>query len=204
MAKVRREVADMPSEEEIRSRTRVPKSRKGASQGILRVDRILAKMARTVSRSNTRIAQIRHETARKVEALREEAATTASGIFLFFDSNRKELTDDGARKSVNVGAGVIGERKNPPSVKTVDDDDERVIRALRRRGLMKRFTRRKTVVTLDREMIGREEFRATVEKIPGVVIVQDEIFFVESLDEVGDIVRALDLRMRKSSGGVST
>lgn len=144
------------------------------------------------------VADIEANLSNEVEALKTEAEINArdyqaeiqrllEGLFVFAEANRRRLTEDSKKKTIEVPAGTFGWRLTPISISIRQADD--VIAALKKLGL-KRFIRVK-------EEPNKEAMRREPEAVAGIKGIaikgQDEEFFARpqkaELEIVSDVAK---------------
>lgn len=96
----------------------------------------------------------------------------AKGVYIFAEGHRAELTDQGARKTVELAAGnKVRWYFTPPAVEV--DEEEEALKELERRGLLE-FVRVKKEI--DKEAILREPEK--IKNLKHLSVGQEEIFAI--------------------------
>ncbi len=172
----------------------VPADREGAARLVRLLGDEQRKLKTIATDAQGRMAKIQEEVTQKAGPHQQRIDSLVDALFLFFDANRAELTENGARKSVDLGTGVIGEHTNPHKVELTDKADA-VIGRLKALGLTD-FVRKKEEV--DRETILQsEENREKAANVKGVKIVQVVEFRVKPAgDEIEEVI-ADEARLKK-------
>ncbi len=188
-----------PAEQE--PEVRIPQDRAEAAEFVGKIGLLRIGISAVEARLGERIAVIQKELAEIQQKLEEETLpfrtemeTLVDGLFIFFETNSPELTEDGARRSVDLGTGVIGERLN--SWKTEIRKAEDVLDELRRTGL-ERFIRQKEEINKE-AMLATKEDRNLASTVKGVAVVREEEFFVRPADLGGvDVTRLRKITIGK-------
>ncbi len=159
----------------------VPASRDEVDTAIAKIGELQRERETLRTAMNGELAGIkeRYETSATIAA--EAIKTLSSGVQMWCETNRADLTRDGKTKTVRLGNGEVRWRTRPPSV-TVRAAGL-VIEALKRLNLT-RFIRTKEEI--DREAILREP--EAVQDVKGLGISQGEDFvivpFATELEEI--------------------
>lgn len=144
----------------------VAQSKTEVIDGIKTLGDLQRKLTRTETEMNDQIAAVTQYHSPEMERLKAEIASFQTGIQTWCEANRKELTQDGKTKTVNLTTGEIVWRNRPPSctIKGV----ESVMEALKKLKLT-RFIRSKEEI--NKEAILNEQ--DAVKNIPGITINRD-------------------------------
>ncbi|WP_431222236.1 host-nuclease inhibitor Gam family protein [Serratia sp. L9] len=134
--------------------------------GIKTLGDLQRQLTRTETEMNDQIAAVTQYHSPEMERLKAEIVSFQTGIQTWCEANRKELTQDGKTKTVNLTTGEIVWRNRPPSctIKGVDS----VMAALKKLKLT-RFIRSKEEI--NKEAILNEQ--DAVKNIPGITINRD-------------------------------
>lgn len=164
----------------------IPRGRDEAAEFVRRVGDAQRKLKMIAADAEGRIGVIQEEVARETQPYQEEIDRLVDGLFQFFEANRGELTEGGARKSADLVTGTIGEHTNPYKVELAEKK-EVVLTNLRQLGLSDRFIR--TVEEINREaMLESNENRTLAATVKGVRIVQVVEFCVKPAETLEEIV----------------
>ncbi len=164
----------------------VPKNREEAAEFVCQVGNKQRELEAIAANAEGRIAVIQQEVTKKVQPHQEKLDRLVDGLFLFFDAHRVELTKDGARKSVDLGTGTIGEHTNPYKI-NLSEKVKTVIKNLKQLGLADRFIR--TSEEINREaMLKSDKNRILAATVKGVKVVQTIEFFVEPEETLKEVV----------------
>jgi phage host-nuclease inhibitor protein Gam len=149
----------------------VPQSRDQASAYIAEIGALQRDLERLAADMNDELAAIkeRHETNAQPQLDRIKALT--SGVQIWCEANRDNLTQNGKVKTAALPSGEIGWRIRPPSVRVTGA--EAVLDALRRASL--------TEFIREKQEVNKEAILASPEKVAGIhgiAITQGEDFFV--------------------------
>ncbi|RMF66571.1 MAG: host-nuclease inhibitor protein Gam [Alphaproteobacteria bacterium] len=139
---------------------------------ILRIGRHQNERKRIEAAMNDRIQKIRDEYQAKAAPHAEAIAELSRGVQVWCEAHRAELTQNGKRKSADLGAGEIMWRMRPPKVSLRNVTG--VIETLNRLGLT-RFLR--TKIEVNKEAILAEP--DAVEGVKGISITQGEDFVIK-------------------------
>ncbi|NCG54518.1 MULTISPECIES: host-nuclease inhibitor Gam family protein [Serratia] len=144
----------------------VAQSKTEVIDGIKTLGDLQRQLTRTETEMNDQIAAVTQYHSPEMERLKAEIASFQTGIQTWCEANRKELTQDGKTKTVNLTTGEIVWRNRPPSctIKGV----ESVMEALKKLKLI-RFIRSKEEI--NKEAILNEQ--DAVKNIPGITINRD-------------------------------
>ncbi len=144
----------------------VAQSKAEVIEGIKTLGDLQRQLTRTETEMNDQIALVTQYHSPELERLKAEIASFQTGIQTWCEANRKELTQDGKTKTVNLTTGEIVWRNRPPSctIKGV----ESVMEALKKLKLI-RFIRSKEEI--NKEAILNEQ--DAVKNIPGITINRD-------------------------------
>lgn len=160
---------------------RVPQTREEAAQFVHDIGCKQRMLKRIETKMGDEIAAATQ--AAEYEASPHQAAlkNLTEGLRIWADANRAELTNDGRRKSVNLGTGVISWRDNPPSVNFVKGWKVAQVVDLLKRIRLGKYIRRKEEV--DKEAILAAPAK-DVEKMREGVVVKSagEVFSVEPFE----------------------
>jgi phage host-nuclease inhibitor protein Gam len=174
-----------PAKKSKEPEVRIPKDRSDAAEsvrlvGLLRdgISVIEDRLGKEVAVIQKRLAEIQQRLEEETLPLRTQMEILVDGLFIFFETNSPELTEDGARRSVDLGTGVIGERLNPWKAEIKKAED--VLEELKRMSLSQ-FIRTKEELSRD-AMLATEESRKLASQVKGVSIVREEEFFVSPVD----------------------
>ncbi len=156
---------------------RILQDREEAAEFVRRVGELKIEVSSIVAQAEARIAKINQEVTDSTAGLKEEMEALVDGLFIFFETNSPELTEDGARRSVDLVTGVIGERLNPwrVEVKKVED----VLARLREMGISDLFVRQIQISEINKSvMLASAINRELAANVRGITIVREEVFFV--------------------------
>ncbi|RME56608.1 host-nuclease inhibitor protein Gam [Candidatus Parcubacteria bacterium] len=145
------------------------------------LDRINAKL-------NDRVATLKERAAQEARVHEERIAALRDGIFAFAESHRKELTENGKKKTITLPTGSFSWRLTPPAVSV--RGAQKVIALLKGAGLS-RFIRVKE--TLNKEAILHDP--KSVAGIQGISIVQKEEFVIKPAE--ADIELVTEIKKKK-------
>ena len=160
----------------------VPQSRDEAVEAIAKIGVAQRERERIQAEMNDRLATIKQEYEEQARPHNEVIKGHSEGVKLWCAAHRKELTQDGKTKTVNLSSGWVKWRLRPPSVKLKGVDD--VIARLK--GLkLNKLLRLKTEVNKDAILAEPEK----VEGIDGIKIEQKEDFVIEPFEsELEEVV----------------
>ncbi len=150
---------------------RIPYSTAEVSEFIFRLRDAKRAIEQRTLNANARIGKIQAELAAETAPLQQELDDLAEGLNLYATAHRFELTEGGKVQSAEFGTGRLGWRTTPPRVEIRGLD--KVIEWIKSRRL-KLFLRAKLEVNKEAMLADPER----AETVPGVSIVQDEIFYV--------------------------
>lgn len=157
----------------------VPKDRAGlekfvsdireAEQKIIALEDDLEK---EISELAAEISELKRKAQAKAKPYEEKINELTKGVYIFAEGHRDELTDRGAKKTVELVAGdKIKWYFTPPAVAVADEEE--AVKELKRRGLSQ-FIRTKEEI--DKEAILREPEK--VKNLKYLSIGQEEIFAI--------------------------
>jgi phage host-nuclease inhibitor protein Gam len=150
----------------------VPKSREEAARFIAEIGAAKRAIEREEGLLAQRIDRLKERSREVVAPSEKRIAELFSGLYAFAEAHRKELTEDGKRKTAVFPTGELGWRFTPPAVSI--RGVEKVLEQLKTLGL-NRFIRTKEEI--DRDAMLRES--DTAGKLKGVTIKKREEFFVK-------------------------
>lgn len=159
----------------------VPQSRDEVVTAITRIGVLQRDRDRLQSDMNDQIAAIKERFEEAARPAAEEIKGLSSGVQIWCEAHRDELTAAGKTKTVTMGSGEVRWRMTPPKVtlRAVD----MVIQLLKEKGLA-RFLRTKEEVSKEAILADQD----AVEGIAGISITQGEEFvivpFETKLEEV--------------------
>lgn len=163
----------------------IPKNREEAAEFVRRVGDAQRKLKRLAADAQECIVAIQEKVGKEAQPHQKKIDRFVDGLYLFFDTNRAELTENGKRKSVDLVTGTIGEHTNPHRV-DLGDKVEAVVANLRALGLTQ-FIRTKEEV--DREkMLESENSRTLAATVKGVKVAQTVDFLVKPSETLEEIV----------------
>ena len=171
----------------------IPSNRTEAAEFVGKVRILKNRIAAVIAEAEAKIAAIQKMAADATDAPKEEVRDLVEGLFVFFETNSPELTEDGARRSVDLLTGVIGERLSPWKVEL--KGVEEVLEELHRMGLTK-FIRPKEEVNKD-AMLSSETDRNLAATVKGVSVVREDTFFVKPTELGEDVTRLRKITIGK-------
>ncbi len=172
----------------------VPKNREEAAEFVRRVGDAQRELKRIAADAQGRIVAIQEKVGKEAQPHQERIDRFVDGLFLFFDTNRAELTESGKRKSVDLATGTIGEHTNPHKV-DLTEKTEVVLENLRKLNLGEQFIR--SIEEVNREaMLKSEESRTLAATVKGVKVVQVVEFRVKPSETLEEIV-ANEARLKR-------
>lgn len=149
----------------------VPQAREGVADYIREIGDRQRELTRIEADMNDHIARIKERFEAEAEPHRQRIAALQSGVQIWCEANRDQLTQGGKVKTAAFTTGEIQWRTRPPSVRITGA--EAVLDLLRRLGLT-RFIREKQEV--NKEAILNEP--EAVAHVAGISISQGEDFIV--------------------------
>jgi phage host-nuclease inhibitor protein Gam len=171
---------------------RIPYSTAEVSEFISRLRDAKRAIEKKTLTANARIAKIQAELVAETTPIQQELDDLAAGLQAYATAHRFELTDGGKVQSTEFGTGRLGWRMTPPRVELRGLD--KVIDWLRREGL-KAFLRIKWEVNKEAMLADPER----AETVPGVSIVQEEVFYVWPQEFDEEVVIAKSKLKRKAA-----
>ena len=150
----------------------IPASLKEAAEFIGRIGKEQREIDRIQNELNEVVEKLKSKSMSESQVRNENISQLFEGLFIFAESHRNELTEDGKKKTVEVPTGIFAWRLTPPSVSLKSIKE--VISSLRSLGL-RRFLRMKVEVNKE-AMLKEPELAKTVK---GVTISQREEFVVK-------------------------
>ncbi len=145
------------------------------------------------------VKKIKDEVAERVQEAEDLVAARFNGIAAFADKNREEILDEG-KKSVVLANGEIGWRFTGESIQV--DEEKATIKYMEENGLKDLL--RYPPAELDKVKMKQERDR--LKGVPGVRIVQDEIFFVKprnGTEELAMKLVAVNTRLTQAMQGTA-
>lgn len=101
----------------------VPQSMEQASALMLEIDAIDRASEELVAAAEARVADIIREFAPQIMAKQQAGHRKVCALYAFARSKRDELTDQGATKTIEIGAsGTVKWRLTPDTVDVIDED----------------------------------------------------------------------------------
>ena len=164
----------------------IPESKEDASEFVRRIGNLKRRISISIADAETKIAEIQKAAADAINGPAEVIQDLLDGLFVFFETNSPELTEDGSRRSVDLVTGTIGERKSPWKVEL--KGTEEVLAELHRLGIAN-FIRTKEEVNKE-AMLASEANRNLAATVKGVSVVREDTFFVKP-NELGEDVTRL-------------
>ena len=150
----------------------VPRSLEKAAEFLSQIAEKQRAIDAIQSELNAKVDELKTEALLDVRSHQEMISQLVEGLFVFAESNREELTDNGKRKTVEVPTGWFGWRMTPPVVSI--SNVKSVLKSLKELGL-KRFIRTKEEPN-KKAMLEEPEVAKTVK---GVSIAQHEEFVIK-------------------------
>ena len=150
----------------------IPASLEEAAEFIGRIGKEQREIDRIQNELNKAVEKLKSESMSETQGHEVNISKLFEGLFVFGQSHRDELTEDGKKKTVEVPTGIFGWRMTPPAVSL--KNVKQILKELVKRRL-KQFIRVKREV--DKEaMLKEPELAASVK---GVSIGQHEEFMVK-------------------------
>jgi len=188
-----------PAEEE--PEIEIPKDRVEAAEFVRKVGALKIEISAVNAQAEAKIATIKQDAESSTAGSKKEIEALVEGLFVFFEIDSPELTEDGARKSVDLGTGVIGVRLSPWKVEIKGVED--VLRELERMGISNLFVRQIRRLEINKEaMLSTETSRELASRVKGVSVVHEEVFFVSPCGLGGvDITSPRKIKIGKQRKG---
>ena len=171
----------------------IPGSREDASEFVRRIGDLKRRISISIADAETKIAEIQKAAADAINGPAEVIQDLLDGLFIFFETNSPELTEDGSRRSVDLGTGTIGERLSPWKVEL--KGTEEVLAELHRLGIAN-FIRTKEEVNKE-AMLASEANRNLAATVKGVSVVREDTFFVKPTELGEDVTRLRKITIGK-------
>lgn len=174
----------------------VPVNLDAAAEFVRRLGEIERERASIESALTEKVEQLKAEATEEAKPLDEESEERLLGLYLFAETNRLALTQDGATKTVKVTTGEFSWRTGPPRIVFKRGTAiEQVVEELRQRGLIQ-FLRQPPMEPDKEAMLKSSESRALAGSVPTISVEQGEFFTVKPAAEgIEPIERQLkDLR----------
>jgi len=150
----------------------IPASLKEAAEFIGRVGKEQREIDRIQNELNEEVEKLKSKSMSETQVRNENISQLVEGLFIFAESHRNELTEDGKKKTVEVPTGIFAWRMTPPAVSL--KNVKQILKELVKRRL-KQFIRVKREV--DKEAMLKEPELAV--SVKGVSIGQYEEFMVK-------------------------
>ena len=150
----------------------IPKSTAEAKKLIQEIGEFQVKQQEIERRMSEEVKKIKNEAVRKIGFKLRAIQRRMIGLFIFYQNNWGELTQEGKIKTVNLISGQIGSYLTPPAVSI--RNKEKVLKALETKGL-NQFIR--IIKEIDKEAILIDPAQAS--EVPGIKITQKERFMVK-------------------------
>lgn len=156
----------------VRKTAKVPRTLEEADAWLGEMGAVQQSLLGIAVRIAAAVKKIKDEVAERIQEAEDLVAAKFNGIAAFADKNREEILDEG-KKSVVLANGEIGWRFTGESIQV--DDEKVTIKFMEEHGLKDLL--RYPPAELDKVKMKQERDR--LKNVPGVRIVQDEIFFVK-------------------------
>jgi len=150
----------------------IPASLEEAAEFVGRIGKEQREIDRIQNKLNEAVEKLKSKSMSESQVRNENISQLVEGLFIFAESHRNELTEDGKRKTVELPTGIFGWRLTPPAVSL--KNVKQVLEELVKRRL-KQFIRVKQEV--DKEAMLKEPDVA--KSVKGVTIGQHEEFMVK-------------------------
>ena len=150
----------------------IPASLEGTAEFVGRIGKEQRKINWIQTELNDKVEKLKVEAMAKTTPHEGNISQLIEGLFVFAESHRKELTEDGKKRTIDLPTGVFGWRLTPPAVSL--KNVKAVLKELVKLGL-KRFIRVKQEV--DKDAMLKEPKLAM--SVKGVSIGQHEEFVVK-------------------------
>jgi phage host-nuclease inhibitor protein Gam len=150
----------------------IPGSLAEAAEFIGRIGKEQREIDRIQNELNEAVEKLKSKPMSESQVCNENISQLFEGLFIFAESHRNELTEDGKKKTVEVPTGIFGWRMTPPAVSL--KNVKQILKELVKRRL-KQFIRVKREVSKE-AMLKEPELAASVK---GVSIGQYEEFMVK-------------------------
>jgi len=150
----------------------IPKSLEEAAEYISRIGEEQREINGIQNRLNEKVEKLKSQAMAETSQREATISELVEGLFIFAESHRNKLTEEGKKKTIELPTGIFGWRITPPAVSLKNVKE--VLTELIKRGL-KRFIRTKQEV--DKEAMLKEPELA--KNIKGVTISQREEFVVK-------------------------
>lgn len=149
----------------------VPTSNAEVAEFISRLREAKRKIEQRTLTANNRINALQTALAAETAPLQQEVEILAEGLLRFATANRLAITDNGRVQTVQYATGRLGWRSTPPRVEVRKVDA--VIAWIKQHRLLQ-FLRTKEEVNKEAMLDDTER----AETVPGVSIIQDEVFYI--------------------------
>lgn len=150
----------------------IPATLEETAEFISRIGKGQREIDRIQNEFNKAVEKLKSESMSETQVHEGNISQLFEGLFIFAESHRNELTEDGKRKTVELPTGIFGWRLTPPAVSL--KNVKQVLEELIKRRL-KQFIRVKQEV--DKEAMLKEPDVA--KSVKGVTIGQYEEFMVK-------------------------
>lgn len=172
MARVKSKAADHP----------VPQSMEEANSFVEHIGDTQRRLDTIRTEMNDRLAETKAHYEALAAPLKESLAEHTSGLQVFCEAHRSELTGDGRRKFHRFAAGEVSWRRRPPAIRI--RGAVRVLERVKELGLTQ-FIRIKEEINKE-AMIAELEKAVAVDGVSGIIGVEDFVIkpFETELEEV--------------------
>jgi phage host-nuclease inhibitor protein Gam len=162
----------------------VPQNREQAREYILRIGQHQNDRKRIEAEMNDQIQKVRDKYQALAAPHAEQIDELSQGLYSWCQANRDALTNNGKRKSADLGAGEIGWRVTPPKISC--SKIATIIESLKAKRLLKKYGRLKIEVNKDAILSdcikhgdGSWELPDRLQSVPGLSVKATEEFYVE-------------------------
>ncbi len=170
----------------------VPKDLRETARFIAEIAKAQRALDRINAKLNERVAALKERAAQEARPHEERIAALRDGIFAFAEAHRKELTENGKKKTITLPTGSFSWRLTPPAVSV--RGAKKVIALLKAAGLSQ-FIRVKE--SINREAILHDP--SPVAGIKGISISQKEEFVIKPAEADVELVAEVKKNKKKKT-----
>ncbi|MFH1621217.1 MAG: host-nuclease inhibitor Gam family protein [Patescibacteria group bacterium] len=158
----------------------IPQDIKEAGELLARLG-AMQRQAKTVSdKTDAAISKLQEEANAELTPIYGDMGAAFDALKAFADVRRRELTQDGKKKTVDLGTGKVFWRNTPPRVSV--QNEAAVLAAVQELKLTDFF---RVEPQLDKQAMNKNPDGASV--IPGVEITREELFYAKPTDGTGEL-----------------
>lgn len=160
--------------------TPVPQNAEAAGIVLAELGALQRESQAVAEKTDAAITALQKEANAQLTQIHDRMRSSFTALRVFADARRQELTQDGKKKTVDLGTGKVYWRNTPPKINI--ENEAAVLAKVQEMGLTKFFRK---VPQLDRQAMNKNPEEAA--KVPGVETTQEELFYAKPTEGTGEL-----------------